>query len=223
MRASVAFALLLAALVLASGASATDPKQPQQRHTAADTKLAQSIALKRSDLPPGWTAAPKQKPPPPCSSEPNEAELVQTTRIDPTFLWTDGLTSVGSEVDIFRTAAQARLDWRLSTLALMRSCLLEGARRNLAPQHVTVSVVSVKALPAPKLGERSLHYRLVLGLRQKGSTVTVPVVTELVGVGVGRTSVVLHALARGDAIPASGLNSLIALLSKRLVGASGGI
>ena len=40
MRASWVIALLLAALVLAGTAAARDPKDPQQRHTAADTELA---------------------------------------------------------------------------------------------------------------------------------------------------------------------------------------
>jgi len=223
MRAAVALALLLAALVLASGASARDPKEPQQRHTVADTRLAHSIALKRSDLPSGWRPQPKRKPSPPCSSEPDESNLVQTARIDPTFLWADGVTSVGSEVDIFKTVGQAKLDWRLSTLALMRRCLLESARRELVSQQVTVKVLSATELPAPKLGERSLHYRLVLQLHQAKTKTTAPIVTELIAIGVGRISVVVHALARGTAIPAAGLGSLASLLAKRLTNASGGI
>ncbi|MBV8256509.1 MAG: hypothetical protein JOZ56_08055 [Actinobacteria bacterium] len=216
-------ALGISALVLASTASARDPKEPQQRHTAADTKLAQSIALGRTDLPKGWRVQPPRAQTPPCTTEPNESELTQTARIDPTFLWSDGLTSVGSEVDVFKTAAQATTDWRLSTLALMRTCLLEAANRQLAPQHIGVRLVSATELPAPKLGERALHYRLVLALTGAKQKTSVPIVTELIGIGVGRVSVVLHALARGNAIPGAGMNALAALLAKRLVAASGGI
>jgi len=220
-------ALVLSALVLAGAAAAAgptkDPKAPQQRHTAADTQLAQSIALLKADLPKGWSTQTKRPDTPPCSTEPDESTLTQTARIDPTFLWSDGVTSIGSEVDIFKTAAQAKQDWRLSTLALMRSCLLESARRQLAPQHIRVTLISATAVRAPALGERALHYRLVVGLRQAKAKVTVPIVTELLGIGVGRVSVVLHALARGTVVPAQSMNVLAGLLAKRLVAASGGI
>jgi hypothetical protein len=222
-RAAVAFVLVAGALVLASGAAARDPKEPQQRHTAADTRLARSIALKQADLPNGWKPRPPQKDTPSCSIEPDESTLVQTARVDPTYEWADGVTSVGSEVDIFKTTAQAERDWRLSTLALMRRCLLESARRQLAPQKVTVTLLTATEMPAPKLGERALHYRLVLQLREATSKTAVPIVTELLGIGVGRISVVLHALARGKALPAAGVDSLASLLAKRLVAASGGI
>lgn len=223
----VAVTILALAALAAAGpaAGARDPKEPQQKHTAADTKRAQSIALVASDFSAGWKKAPKNTPAPPCSTEPDESSLVQTARIDPTFVWSDGITSVGSEIDTFRTKAQATRDWRLSTLALMRRCLLETARKELAAQHITVRVSSAVAVKPPKLGERSLHYRIVFELRRKqsGKTQVANFVTELIGVGIGRTSVVLHASSPGLPLPASGLNSLTKVLAKRLVAASGGI
>jgi len=217
--------LVLASLLLATAAAARDPKDPQQRHTAVDTKLARSIALKASDLASGWKVAPKDKPAPPCSSEPDESKLVQTARIDPTFVWKDGVTTVGSEIDTFRTAAQAQRDWRLSTLALMRNCLLESARKGLAGRHVAVSLGSAVALASPRLGERSLHFRLIFVLHRKqaGKTQVVQFVTELIAIGVGRTSVVLHSSSPGQPLPSSGLMSLAKVLAQRLVAASGAI
>jgi hypothetical protein len=217
--------LVLATLVCATTASARDPKDPQQRHTAADTKLAKSIALKRSDLASGWTASPNDKPAPPCSTEPDESQLVQTARIDPTFVWQDGATTVGSEIDIFRTTAQAQRDWKLSTLKLMRDCLLESARKQFAKQHVIVNVAAADSLATPKLGERSLHYRLlfILSRKQNGKTQVAQFVTELIGLGIGRTSVVVHASSPGQPLPSSGLVALARKLAKRLVAASGGI
>jgi hypothetical protein len=218
----VALAVLAPA---AGGATPRDPKDPQQRHTAADTKRAQSIALKLGDLTTAWKKAPHDSPAPPCSTEPDESKLVQTARLDPTFLWQDGVTTLGSEIDTFRTAAQARRDWQLSTLDLMRRCLLESARKQLAKQQVTVSVLSAKALAPPKLGQRSIHYRLVFLLQRKqaGKLQVAQFVTELIALGVGRTSVVLHASSPGQPLPAAGLNALAKVLAKRLVAASGGI
>ena len=117
--------------MLAGTAAALDPKDPQQRHTAADTTLAKSLGLHLKDLPAGWKPAKPTPNPPPCTTEPDESKLVETARIDPTFIWTDGVTTLGTEVDIFKTAAMAETDWGLSTLALFRSCLLESARDQL--------------------------------------------------------------------------------------------
>jgi hypothetical protein len=211
--------VVLAALVAAAGAAARDPRQPQQRHTAADTKLAKSIALRKSDLPAGWKAAPVSKPAPPCSVEPDESKLVQTAQVDPTFVWTDGVTTVGSEVDIFRTTAQARQDWRLSTLALMRACLLETVRKAVGKQG-TVKVASAKALAPPKLGERSLDYRVTFVLNGSAARA---LVAEIVAVNVGRTSVVLHALSVGSPVPAKAVRALSGVLAKRLADATLGI
>jgi len=209
----------LAALVAASGAAASDPKDPQQRHTAADTKLARSIALRGSDFAKGWTLAPPGKPAPPCSAEPDESKLVQTARLDRTFVWTDKITTAGSEVDIFRTAAQARTDWRFSTLKLMRACLLEELRKAVGKSS-RVTVASARALPAPKIGERSLHYRVVFELNGNAKR---PLVTELVAVNVGRISVVLHSLSVGAPLPAAAVSSFTGLLAKRLADATSGI
>jgi hypothetical protein len=40
--------------------------------------------------------------------EPDESALVQTAKIDPSFGWKDNLTRLGSQVDIFQTAAMAQ-------------------------------------------------------------------------------------------------------------------
>ncbi len=66
-----------------------------------------------------------------------------------------------------------------------------------------MQVASAVALPGPKLGERSLHYRIVISAKGKNA---VPIVAELIGVGVGRISVVLHAFSIGAPLPAAGLS-----------------
>lgn len=215
--AAVAVPLALVALLLAAAAGARDPKQPQNRPSAADLQLARSIVLVRSDFAAGWKLAPKPKPQPPCSIEPDESKLVKTAGLDPTFVWRDGVTQVGSEIDVFATAKQARIDWKLSTLKLMSVCLLESARDALGTK-TKVAIRSVQTLPAPKLGERSLHFRIALTLGKNRT-----LVAELIGVGIGRISVVLHALSPVTALPASGLDALTATLAKRLVRASGAI
>ena len=224
MRVLLVAAAFLALLLAAPAGAAPDPKAPAQRHTKADMKLAGSLVLKQSDLAAGWTKVPPQKPPPPCSIEPDESKLVETGTADPTFLWTDKFTQIGSQVDIFRTAAQARLDWRLTTLPLLRGCLLENARKTFG-KKIAVRVHSARLLKPPGYGERSLHVRLELDLTQKSGAKphTIRLVSELVGIGVGRISVVLHTITTGTALPAAAVSSLTKALATRLTAKSSGL
>jgi hypothetical protein len=218
MRVSWVIALLLAALALAGQAAARDPKDPQQRHTAADTKLANTLALHQKDLAAGWKPAKPTPDPPPCRTEPDESMLVETARIDPTFIWKDGITTLGTEVDIFRTAAMAKTDWALSTLKLFQSCLLQSARDQLP--HYTVRLVSAQQLPRPSaVAERSLHYRLVFGITRGGKTV--PIVSDVTALGRGRETVVMHSFSVQIPLPFSAVTQLVQILASRL--GTGGI
>ncbi len=215
MRAVALIAVLGAAAALAGTAwSAVDPRDPQQRHTAADTKLAQTLALRGTDLAAGWKAEKQQTGSgPACVGEPDESALVQTAKIDPSFVWRDNLTRLGSQVDVFQTAAMARRDWALSTLKLSTSCLLQDASAEFGTS-VHVTLVSSQALAPPGHAERSLHYRIVLAVR---STQTVRLVTDVVALGRGRITVALHSLTLTTTpLPASGLAQLAAKLAGRL-------
>lgn len=220
MRAVALIAVLSAAAALAGTArSAVDPKDPLQRHTAADTKLAQSLALRGTDLAAGWMSEKQQTGSgPACVGEPDESALVQTAKIDPSFVWRDNLTRLGSEVDVFQTAAMARQDWAASTLKLTTSCLLQDATAEFGTK-VHVTLVSSQELAPPGHAERSLHYRLVLAVR---SAQTVKLVTDVLAVGRGRITVVLHSLTLTTTpLPAAGLAQLARKLAGRL--GSGGI
>ena len=218
MRALPAIALLLAALAVAASAAARNPKDPQQRHTAADMKLARTLALRQTDLAVGWRPAPPDPNPPSCTAGPDESNLVQTARIDPTFIARNGVTTIGSEVDIFKTAAMAETDWGFSTLALFRTCLLRSARDQL--KHYIVRVVSAKRLPKPAAtAERALHYRLVFSISDGASVV--PLVSDMLAIGRGRETVVLHSFSVHTALPSSAMNELLRRLANRL--GTGGI
>jgi hypothetical protein len=214
-------ALLLAAVAtaLAAGAAvasaANDPNGPRQRHTAADTQLAKQLGLRRTDLVAGWTAAKPEEDSPPCKGSPDESDLVQTARVDPSFTWRDGVTTVGSEVDVFRTRREALRDWRLSTFALTRTCLLQSARAGLG-KGVRVSISGGAQLPPPKGAERGLHYRLVFAVRSKARTLSL--VTDVVAVGRGRITVVLHTLTVARPLPGTVIGSLVSTLADRLNG-----
>jgi hypothetical protein len=210
MRATVA--VLLGALVFALPAGATNPKDPQQRHTVADTRLAKSIALKRADLAAGWhadtTASGSNDAS--CKSEPDESSLVQTAMVDPSFTYRDGVTNIGSQVDVFRSAREARLDWKLSTLRTTKECLADALQTG-AKTRVTVS--SFASLPIAKLSERTLHYRFTVVIH---TAQPVTVVADLIAIGKGRVTTVLHALTLARPLPSTDLMIFAGALAGRL-------
>jgi hypothetical protein len=211
MRFVVGALLLVLVLPLAAGA-ASDPREPRQIHTAAATKRATAIVLRRSDLAAGWKLDPPSKPNPPCTAGPDESDLVQTAKVDPSFTYKDGITNIGSEVDIFRTAAQALRDWRASTPSLLAACLLQSARAGLG-KTVNVRIVSSQRLAAPKGAERSLHYRFVVALKTKS---TADLVIDVVALGRGAATVVLHTLTVSNPLPAATVKALTGVLASRL-------
>jgi hypothetical protein len=204
--------VLLGVLLLALPAAAASPKDPQQRHTAADTRLAKSIGLNLADLAAGWRADKPRSPgsDPTCKSQPDESALVQTALVDPSFTYQDGVTNVGSEVDVFRSAREARTDWRLSTLAAIKDCLASALAVG-AKLHVTVS--SFKQLPIANLSERTVHYRIAMVLH---GAQPLTLVADLVAIGKGRVTTVLHAVTLAKPLPASLTLYLAKILAGRL-------
>jgi hypothetical protein len=216
-------AVLLLVVVLAAPALAlaakVDPKAPRQRPVPADVKKAAKLTLRRTDLATGWTLDPPAKAEPYCTAGPDESKLVQTAKVDPSFTWKDKLTNVGSEVDVFRTAAEARKDWRLSTIDLVKTCLLQSARAGVG-KKITVKIVSSHELAPPKSVERSLHFRFVFELRSKQ---TARLVADVIALGRGRTTVVLHTLTVRTPLPPAVVSALVKVLAGRLNAGKSGI
>jgi hypothetical protein len=211
-RVAIAVPVLLALALLAAAGAGADSGLPRQRHTVADMRRATALALQRGDLAAGWTKDKPAKPEPPCTAGPDESKLIETAKIDPSFTWTDGVTNIGSEVDLFRSAAEANVDWKASTLELMGVCLLQSARHGAA-KNVKVRLLSTQALAAPRSAERGLHYRFVFSLR---ATRTAQLVVDVVALGRGRATVVLHTLSVATPLPSTVVNTLVGLLAKRL-------
>lgn len=206
---------LLAALFAAATAAAADPKAPTQRHTAADMRTAGSIALKRSDLAAGWTLDSPTSPTTTCKAEPDESKLVQTGRVDPSYTYRDGVTNVGSEVDVFKTPQDEAVDWRLSNSLSLRDCLAEVLQKDV---KTPVSVSSYEHVKIAPLGARTAHIRAVIVIH---AATPATVYADLVAVGRRRATVVLTALTVGRPFPASALSSLAHLLARRLAAAKG--
>jgi hypothetical protein len=211
-RAAAVVATLAALALAAAATAAAHSRDPVQRHTASDTRRAQALALRRNDLAAGWKTDKPSKPGPPCTAGPDESSIVQTARVDPSFTWKDGVTSVGSEVDILRSAREARRDWSVSTLDLMMTCLLQSARAGVG-KTVHVTLVSATRLAAPKSAERALHYRFVFALHSKQA---VQLVADVIALGRGRITLVLHTLTVRTPLPAAVVGALVGVLADRL-------
>jgi hypothetical protein len=204
--------LLLGALVLALPAGAANPKDPQQRHTAADTQLANSIALKKVDVAAGWHAdkTTGSSNDAPCKSQPDESSLVQTALVDHSFTYRDGVTNIGSEVDVFRSTREARLDWKLSTLRALRDCIASALQAG-AKTRVTVS--SFRRLQIARLSERTLYYRITMVIH---AAKPITIVADVIAIGKGRVTAVFHSFSVGVPLPSTDMMIFARLLAGRL-------
>lgn len=181
-------------LVLAAACPAAafaHSKEPTKRHTAADMRLARSIALTRADFAAGWTqekSTSSSGGDADCSAQPDESKLIETGSVDPTFDSPNGgAATVDSEVDVYRTKAMALADWRTAQLRALRSCLAELFAKTTGTK---VSVTAV-ARTVPVHAERALAFSFEL--TAKGG---VPYDIDQVAVGKGRATVLLSAAAR---------------------------
>ncbi len=111
---------------------------------------------------------------------------------------------------MFRSAREARIDWRLSTLSAMTACLASALELG-AKLHVTVSAFT--KVPITNLSERTLHYRITMVIH---AAQPITFVADLVAIGKGRVSAVFHSVTLGKPLPASLTTQFARLLARRL-------
>jgi hypothetical protein len=204
----------LLAVGLAALAVAANPKDPQKHFTASDTRAARAIALRLSDLPPGWKQVKSNNSDDTCTAQPDESQLVETADVDPTFNSPAGpVIQINSEVQTFKTAAQARRDWAWATLSAMRSCLREELKGQFG-QHAKISLFS---LTPPKLPvEREKGFRMAIDATVQGQRVVAGF--SLIALGQGRTTVFFSMFSlRGFTLPAIVTRAYVTVIAHRLV------
>jgi len=203
-----------AAVALAALVVAVNPKDPQKRHTAADTSTARAIALRLPDLPAGWKRVKSDNSSDTCAAQPDESRLVETADVDPTFDSPAGaVIEVDSEVQLFATAAQARHDWGWATAAALRSCAQEEIGRQFGGRVK----VALTAFAPPKVAvEREKGFRMTIDVTAQGRRVTAN--ASLIALGRGRTSVFFTIFElRGFTLRPSVTRGLVVALARRLV------
>jgi hypothetical protein len=203
-------AIVLLAAAVAVPVALAGPKDPTKRHTAADTRVARSIALRLGDFGAGWkqVKAADGNAAPDCRAHPNESKLIETADVDPTFDSPNGgAVTVDSDVSFFKTKAMALADWRTARLSLLRTCLAELLTKSLGK---TAKVAVARNVPVKARAERTLGFHFEF--TANGITVT----TDVIGLGKNRTTVMLTVLGLKGSYNRAALDPLAALVAKRL-------
>jgi hypothetical protein len=166
-------------VVVATAGAARDPRLEQLELRPADSRLAKQATVQPSDLSPGWkrlrAVANSQQAPDCPGYRPDFSKFTITGQGDSEFSSKDGAASIVSHVEVYATKAHARGDFSLSTLPPVARCLGLMFRREAAKDlsGFTLRVLNSRRVAAPRLGERSAAYRIVIELAQGGTRVKV--------------------------------------------------
>jgi hypothetical protein len=166
----LAAAALAAVLVLPAVAS-----QPKNRPTAAGNAQAKAVALRLADLGAGW------KPIPggaggaadlTCKGfNPNQSNLTTIGSAGRAFGSSDGLTTVLSRVDVFKSAAEAQASWNRIVRPAMVTCMASRLVDLVAGKDTAVKITSKGPLRLPVPGRRHAAYRIAADVTVSGQTV----------------------------------------------------
>jgi hypothetical protein len=187
-------ALLLLAVVLTAVAAAgavRDPRDEQIRLNAADNALAKRIALRAADLGRGWrklAVTQSDDEPLRCTSfNPDLSAFTITGKAASAHSRSTG-SSAASTVEVYKSRADAIGDFRAAAKPQVARCLREVLEDQMADQGgglFTLRVQSSKVVPAPKVGDRRIAYRLVAELGAQG--VGIPAYLDILGFQRGRS------------------------------------
>jgi hypothetical protein len=203
-----------AALALAASAAARNPRLEQLALEQADMVTAKSALLRAGDLGSGWAAQPSKpadNAPPDCPGQ-DYSSFTITGQAQAQF--TRSGASVLSRVEVYRNKRQARADFAVDERPGTAACEGAAIRREVAKEAagLKVSLLSARQLPGPKVGERSLAFRIVLGLRGSGKDLKVYV--DLIGFVRDRVGASVVVVAPG--VPPTGNVLLAKLVDTRL-------
>lgn len=195
--------VLIVALVAVSAASAAErhPHAEKERLTAADNALARSVAVRASDLPVGWrrVALPPDDGSRCKSFDPDLSAFTITGKARAGWVDAAGTgRSVVSLVEVYASRAQAAGDFAAAARPAAVGCLREGLTAGVAGR-VPFRVVTARMVPAPRVGDRSAAYRVVVALTP--STLPVRVYLDVVVVQRGRSIAALMLTGIHESLP----------------------
>jgi hypothetical protein len=183
--------LLACSLLVVTAAQAGKPRLEQKRLRPADMALAKRTTVRASDLSPAWTRQPATKPS-------NELPTCPGVDMDFSAFTITGMAgssfelrsaSVDSNVEVFKSRADAVGDFRKSTTAPALRCLGRWLRDEAARQQPRVRFVTSRLFSRPRLGERAVLYRIVMDVPTNAGRVRV--FLDVLGFQRGRSIVTL--------------------------------
>ena len=130
----------------------------------------------------------------------------------PAFVRGDG-TSIFSAAEVFRTVRDERGDWSRSARREALPCVAQELERQTSGT-LRLRVTSKKLRRAPRVGDRSISFRIVAVTNAAG--VPVKVWFDIIGVERGRADATLAVIAVRTAPSTSLENGLVAKLARRL-------
>jgi hypothetical protein len=213
-------ALLVLGAFVATAAAAvagSDPGKEQVRLVAADQAAARAAVLRLQDLGEGWTGGPKKpslSSKPPCTNwQPKQSDLVLTGAAEADFKH-PGL-EIDSGAQVLRTARMVQLDWQRTAVAPgLVGCLRSFLQKQSSADAKVVSVHRLAFARVPG-ADYTAAYRVEIDVRASGTTV--PIYSDVVLVGRGRTEIDLTVTAPAAAASAVGAaeRKLAGLLAQR--------
>jgi hypothetical protein len=206
--------VLAASLALATAASARNPRLEQLALRPADMELARSAVLRGADLGAGWVAQPSKPAddaPPDCPGQ-DYSKFTITGQAQVQFAKQGA--SVTARVEVYPSHGQVLGDFAVDARPGTAACEGRAIRAQVAKEAkgLNVTLQSAKQLPGPKVGQKSIAYRIVLGL--KGPSGTLKVYVDLLGFVRDRTAASVVVVAPGK--PPKGAELLVKAIDGRL-------
>jgi hypothetical protein len=173
----LSLAWALAATATATAGAARDPRLERLALQPRDVAAAKHAVVQRSDLPAGWRqlgATPSTQAAPDCPGyRPDFSKFTITGQAETTFASADQTRSIASRTEVYASRSQARGDFALGTAPAVARCLGVLFERALTQQAggIAVDVLTARRVAAPRVGERSAAYRIVVGVGSGARTV----------------------------------------------------
>ncbi len=178
-RSFFAFVVAIALIGAAAAVGAEDPRKEQERLTPADMALAKSMLLRRGDLGTGWKrgrVTPDDDESFSCPGfNPDFSAFTITGKGEAIFDHASG-ASVATFSEVYESKRQAIGDFRTGAKPAFARCLrklLEEEAKKSSDKQTTLRVASARMVAAPRLGERSVAYRVVLNVSARGQVVPI--------------------------------------------------
>jgi hypothetical protein len=211
---SVAPAVAAVLLVAGTAAGARDPRLERLALRPADMSFARSALIRSADLGTGWTLRKAQVDdgsPPDCKGQDYSAFTITgqaQTQFD------QAGRTVLSRVELYRSHKQALGDFAVDDRPGTAACEGSAIRRDVArsARDVTVKLLSAKRLEDPRVGQRSVALRIVLGISNTQTTIKLYV--DLVGFVRDRAIASVLVVAPGR--PLEGAAKLAQTIASRL-------